>query len=196
MARDYRGGPNRKCGIPECSRRVGHKGARGLCSRHYQRWLATGSPVGTRRVSDESRFFAKVRQAGECWKWIASTDGSGYGMFSASAGMGRKRTERAHRWSYQFLRADIPTGLELDHLCRNRWCVNAWHLEPVTQRVNYERGQSPRRMNQLKAECLNGHPFSPENTYHHPSGSRVCRTCMAHRRQAYQERRAMNRRAA
>ncbi|WP_329126180.1 HNH endonuclease signature motif containing protein [Streptomyces sp. NBC_01353] len=106
------------------------------------------------------------------------------------------RIERAHRWAFSFLRAPIPEGLELDHLCRNRACVNPWHLEPVTGRINWERGHSPWRLNGLKEACHQGHPFTPENTYRNPQGSRVCRACMAKHRQAYQERQANKRRAA
>lgn len=187
-------GPHRPCKVPGCRRPVGRKGARGWCSRHYQRWMKTGSPTGSARPSDEARFFCKVQQDGECWRWTACQDQSGYGMFSTSAGLGKKRTTRAHRWCYVFLRGEIPKGLELDHLCRNRWCVNPWHLEPVTNRVNWERGVSPWRLNDLKEECLHGHPFTPENTYHHPQGRRVCRACVAKSRQAYEERQAAKKR--
>lgn len=192
-------GPNRPCKISGCSRPVGYKGARGWCSKHYQRWMKTGHPLGSNKPSAESRFFAKVRQLGDCWIWVASKDQSGYGMFSDANSRSKSahtHIERAHRWSYTFLRAEIPDGLQLDHLCRNRACVNPWHLEPVTHLVNWERGISPWRLNDLKDECLQGHPFTPDNTYHHPQGSRVCRACMAKHRQAYEQRQAEKRRAA
>ncbi|MGW1814203.1 HNH endonuclease [Streptomyces sp. NPDC002125] len=117
-------------------------------------------------------------------------------MFSNSAGRGKKRTERAHRWSYAYLRCEIPAGLEIDHLCRNRGCVNPWHLEPVTPLVNWERGISPWRLNDLKDRCHQGHPFTPDNTYYHPAGSRVCRRCRAMHQQRYDERQTQKRRAA
>lgn len=175
------------CIVEGCLALVGPKGARGLCSRHYQRLLSTGHPTGTNRVSDEIRFFAKVIQSGDCWEWTGSKDSSGYGTFSNSAGIGRKKTAKSHRWSYAFLRAEIPAGLDLDHLCRNRACVNPWHLEPVTPRVNYERGFSIQAINGAKTMCLNGHPFTPDNTYRNPKGSRICRTCMQHHRQVYEK---------
>lgn len=147
-------------------------------------------------MSEVDRFFAKVQQEGDCWVWTACKDGSGYGMFSNSAGRGKKWTERSHRWSYSYFRSEIPAGLEIDHLCRNRGCVNPWHMEPVTPLVNWERGISPWRLNGLKDQCHLGHPFTPDNTYHHPSGSRVCRRCSAMHREAYEERKGQKRRAA
>lgn len=192
-------GPNRPCSVEGCGTPVGLKGARGWCSRHYQRWMRTGHPLGTSRRSSEARFFDKVQQVGDCWIWMASKDQSGYGMFSdhdSPSKSAHTQVERAHRWSYAFLRAEIPDGLQLDHLCRIRDCVNPWHLEPVTNRVNWERGISPWRINGLKSECSKGHPFTPENTYRHPQGSRVCRACSATHRQAYQERQAMRKRRA
>jgi hypothetical protein len=176
------------CSVDDCRTLVGPKGARGLCSRHYQRMLSTGSPTGTSRPSSEARFFAMVRQQGECWEWTGSKDSSGYGSFSDSAGAGRKVGVKAHRWSYAFMRVEIPAGLELDHLCRNRACVNPWHLEPVTRFVNTMRGQSIQAINARKTTCKRGHPFDSENTYQRPGGSRVCRACMRTLREAYEQR--------
>nr|WP_157095381.1 HNH endonuclease [Hoyosella altamirensis] len=89
---------------------------------------------------------------------------------------------RAHRWAYIQLISDIPDGLQLDHLCRVRACVNPWHLEPVTPYVNWERGNSPVRANRDKTHCKQGHEFIPENTYVNPAGSRICRECMKQHR--------------
>jgi hypothetical protein len=133
---------------------------KGYCHMHYRRVQRTGSPQG---ATPEWRFFTKVSQSGDCWEWH-KTDRAGYGtQFYAML---------PHRWSYEYFRAPIPDGLELDHLCRNRRCVNPWHLEPVTRRVNAMRGVGS------KEACVNGHPYTEENTYRHPSkGTRGCRTC-------------------
>ncbi|WP_354643940.1 HNH endonuclease signature motif containing protein [Kitasatospora camelliae] len=186
---------SRPCAIEGCSNLVGRKGAGGLCSKHYQRKLATGSATGTRRPSAEARFFEKVREDNGCWTWTGAVDRSGYGLLSNSAGLDRKRMVKAHRWCYEFLRAEIPPRLELDHLCRNRACVNPWHLEPVTSRVNTLRGRSFSAANARKSACHRGHPFTPANTYVNPAGSRICRACSAASRTAYEQRKSLKKAA-
>lgn len=100
------------------------------------------------------RFWSKVEMSEpqECWEWTAYRNDKGYGTF----GMGRV-TKKAHRVAYELVRGPIPEGLELDHLCRNRGCVNPFHLEAVTSRVNTLRGSVPR------THCSKGHERSPEN---------------------------------
>lgn len=80
-----------------------------------------------------------MRAAGalDCWNWLGAKDRKGYGAFS-TGGRGASNTY-AHRWSYVALIADIPDGLQLDHLCHNPSCVNPWHLEPVTREENLAR---------------------------------------------------------
>jgi hypothetical protein len=83
----------------------------------------------------EGRFFRKVTmaRAEECWLWTGALT-KGYGAFRNSG----KRYE-AHRWAYEFLRGEIPSGLTIDHLCREKTCVNPWHLELVTRQENARR---------------------------------------------------------
>jgi len=145
------------CSVDGC--RAEHL-AKGYCQRHYSRVRRTGSPEG---ATVDWRFFSKVRQVGDCWEW-RHTDSNGYGT--------QFQRTLPHRWAYEYLRAPIPEGLELDHLCRNRRCVNPWHLEPVTRRVNAMRGVGS------KETCVNGHPYTEENTYRDPTkGKRGCRAC-------------------
>lgn len=137
-----------------------------MCSPCYRRWRRNGT---AERATEAAKFFARVARETEdgCWEWDRA-DLAGYGSQFVFDG----RRTLPHRWAYSFLRADIPEGLELDHLCRNRRCVNPWHLEPVTRRENAMRGIGS------KQTCVHGHPYTPENTYIHPSkGSRMCRTC-------------------
>jgi hypothetical protein len=78
----------------------------------------------------------------------------------------------AHRMAYELARDPIPAGLVIDHLCRNKRCVNPSHLEAVEQRVNLLRGET----NSAKTHCINGHEFTPDNTYMW-QGKRSCRAC-------------------
>lgn len=98
---------------------------------HYKRWKRMGR---IEKPTAEERFFSRLTQVGDCWMWHR-LDKNGYGGPFFVDG----KPWLPHRWSYSFLRADIPEGLELDHMCRNRGCVNPWHLEPVTRSENAKR---------------------------------------------------------
>lgn len=80
----------------------------------------------------------------------------------------------AHRFMYEAMVAEIPDGLQLDHLCRTRACCNPYHLDPVTPGVNSRRGA---RQGYRAQRCIHGHAKTPENTYVSPKGLRRCRTC-------------------
>lgn len=96
-----------------------------------------------------------------------------YGSFSAKG----KRV-LAHRWAYEHEVGPIPSGLEIDHLCMNRACVNVLHLEPVTHLENMKRSRVwERNQNTGKTHCHRGHPFSEANTYVKKDGARMCKTC-------------------
>lgn len=120
------------------------------------------------------RFWDKVQpQASGCWQWTGSRrGGSGYG----DIGFGHTRSELAHRLAYSIMVAPIPAGMQIDHLCRNRQCVNPSHLEVVTPRVNSLRGQGFAAMNARKTHCVRGHPLIGANTLLY-RGWRYCRLC-------------------
>jgi hypothetical protein len=100
-----------------------------------------------------------------CWLWGGTVDTKGYGQLHVGG-----RLLRAHRVSYELNKGAIPAGLELDHKCRVRRCVNPEHLEPVTHRENLRRGGLLRR----RESCKNGHPLTPENLR---KNGRMCAVC-------------------
>jgi len=121
------------------------------------------------------RFSEKTRVVGDCIEWTGTIDKYGYGQFRPTGGSNMG----AHRWSYEYHVGPIPEGLQIDHVCRNRKCVNPEHLEPVTARENLFRSPiAPAALNAAKTHCLRNHPLSGENLYLHPnSGRRGCREC-------------------
>ena len=127
-------------------------------------------------MTELERFWAKVDKTADCWLWTASLS-DGYGKFNNG------KNWRAHRYMWLIiLRREIPEGLVLNHLCRNRHCVNPQHLETTTQEGNV------RYSSQLVTHCPAGHEYSEANTYFATSGGRqpfrMCRACHRERERA------------
>lgn len=161
------------CVIDECDRPAFK---RGMCSLHYVRWQKHGDPLREpTRLTLAERFWLKTDKTDGCWVWKASLR-DGYGVFAVDG-----QARPAHRVAYELLVGLVPEGLVLDHLCRNRACVNPAHLEPVTDKVNILRGESVSAKNRVKTHCLRGHEFTPENTRVY-NGGRWCIACAPVRR--------------
>ena len=128
------------------------------------------------------RLISKVdwKSEGSCWDWLGTINEYGYPKISIE-----NHPRRAHRISYEAFIGPIPKGLDLDHLCRNRKCINPKHLEPVTRKENLNRspitfwrgGQTTAKIKKSRTHCKHGHEWSEENTYIHTYGWRVCREC-------------------
>lgn len=110
-----------------------------------------------------------------CWLWVHTLMRDGYGLVWMNG-----KTTVAHRAIYEALVGPISDGLDLDHLCRVRSCVNPEHLEPVTHAENCRRGEGGKetgRQMASKTHCPQGHPYSGANLYVNPKGGRHCREC-------------------
>lgn len=148
--------------------------------------------MGNAAKPEADRFFPKVafvdkwHDGTRCLEWQAALSG-GYGAFYSSK-TGR-RNYQAHRWIYERWVGPIPDGFHIDHLCRNRACVNAAHLEVVSPGENVLRGEGFSAVNARKTECKEGHPFDETNTYIAPNGARLCRRCRREAVRRYDERR-------
>ncbi|MEU5130018.1 HNH endonuclease signature motif containing protein [Streptomyces mobaraensis] len=119
------------------------------------------------------RFLDRIGESSKgCWQWSGPLDRDGYGRVWHNG-----RNALAHRVAYEMLRGPIPAGLELDHLCRNRACVNPHHLDAVPHRTNVLRGTSWAARRARQTHCLRGHEFTEDTTYRAPNGTRKCRVC-------------------
>jgi len=131
-----------------------------------------------------ARFWASIEKTNGCWLW--------HGAIGSVTGYGSLGPFTVHRYSYELHVGPIPKGMQIDHLCRVRACVNPDHLEVVTPRENYLRGVSLPAQNARKTHCVHGHEFSPDNIFWTHQGWRTCKTCiLSGQRQRRASRRAV-----
>jgi hypothetical protein len=122
-----------------------------------------------------------------CWLWLGSYSHNGYGQVWFNGG-----NLRAHRVFWEDENGPIPDGLELDHLCKVRCCVNPAHLEAVTRKENIRRseaGLERGRQQMAKKRCPRGHEYSGENLYRYADGHRACRACRRAAQNRYHQKR-------
>lgn len=129
----------RPCSVAGCDR---EHYERDLCASHYGRWWRHGDPLGGR---PKGGTMAQLEQhfqiaATGCWEWTGARLQAGYGIVGVVKG-----SRLAHRAVYEATRGPIPAGLQVDHLCRNKACVNPDHLEAVTPAENTRRAIAARK---------------------------------------------------
>lgn len=133
--------------------------------------------------------YVRVLENG-CWEWVGGLSTAGYGYFYVGTGRSDGKKVLAHRLCYQKLVGEIPDGLDLDHLCRYRPCVNPFHHEPVTRKVNTRRGVGVGKNKPLHTHCPKGHELVNGNLVM-SGGRRRCRQCRQASNRASRERRGV-----
>jgi hypothetical protein len=166
--------PSRVCKVDGCDRPIE---VVGTCQMHYQRIRKHGSydKRDPRWGPLRERLWAKVQKTETCWFWTGAHNGTGYGQIA----VGSKKFY-VHRLSWEWARGPIPKGLQVDHLCMVRHCVNPDHMEIVTPKVNCNRGygaQVSAAIQLAKTHCPQGHEYVPENIRLNGKGGRGCREC-------------------
>ena len=146
-------------------------------------WLKDGYKDSRGRFQRpvEERFWERVRKTEGCWEWLGVRR-EGYGISKIQI-RGRQIPFFAHRVAYELTKGPIPEGMTLDHLCRNRGCVNPAHLEPVTAVENTMRGYGVGAVNSRKQFCPRGHPLTEGNLVGGDlrDGHRKCLICKRER---------------
>lgn len=157
------------------------------CGRERQR--RSRERHGLIGKTPEQRFWANVTKLPDdceransdiltqgCYRWTGNiSPDTGYGRLGIDYDQ-----DYAHRISYKWFVGPIPDGLQIDHVCRNRWCVNWTHLEPVPRRENLIRGEGFAGQQSRRTHCPKGHPYEGDNLFY-SQGKRKCRACVRER---------------
>lgn len=143
--------------------------------------------VSSRAAPPEERFwnFVELIPFHSCWEWVGCKNKWGYGAFNP--GPKSKIGTQAHRFSYTRFKGEIPIGLVLDHLCKNRACVNPEHLQPVSQRENVLRSDSI--IGKPVTKCNRGHEYNKKTTYLY-RGCKHCKICKVLRLREWRKKQA------
>lgn len=174
------------CRTPGAVQKCGTEMRGSVRKERRRRFQVHPFTAGTRmpRVAAEERFdsFVPRLPRSRCWPWLGYVRPNGYGRFMVAAG----KPVYAHRFAWERIHGKIPKPLVIDHLCRNRACVNPAHLEVVTQRENLLRSPlTTSSRNAARKRCNSGHKFDGVST----EGFRKCNRCRRERRQRERQRR-------
>lgn len=153
------------------------------------------SSVDVMDDQQRARFWAsaQVGTPTECWPWLRCTKPRGYGVFNVYVPNRGRTYFLPHRVAWELTHGAIPAGLQIDHLCRQRSCVNPAHLDLVTSKENTLRGVGITAQAARRKHCKRGHAWTPENTRHDGAGRR-CLTCrMEYERQTAERKRERRR---
>lgn len=124
------------------------------------------------------RFSSRIKPVnGGCWQFSGHKNHDGYSKICFRFGSKRRISAYAHRVVFLLHGIELIHELELDHKCRNRWCVNPAHITQVSHKENVLRGLAPSSVNKKKTHCKNGHEFADGNTYIGSNNGRGCRLC-------------------
>jgi len=176
------------CTMDGCGRQA-RNGTSAYCEMHYTRVKRHGdaaiAKVDHTPARERWKTSYTVDSDNGCWNWTGPIyKGQGHGFIQDGAA----NRYMAHRYVWEQIVGPIAKGLVLDHLCKNKACVNPEHLEAVPQEINAYRGGVDGG-NAAKTHCSYGHEYSPENTYITNNGWRACRACNRRRQRELRQRR-------
>lgn len=167
-----------KCSVEGCASETIFAVRLQMCLSHYRALRRYGKPelVAPQAIEERIKRFMAPQPNG-CIEWTGGIDTPGYGAIRYEG-----KRWRAHRLIYTLFRNPIPERKILDHLCRNRRCVNLDHLELTTQSVNIARSSNAFAKQREATHCRRGHPFDLFNTAIRNGRWRVCKSCSEERR--------------
>jgi HNH endonuclease len=139
--------------------------------------------LASQDLRQKANFWRHVERREDCLIWVGCRTKKGYGHFMYR----NRKLYAAHRLAWIWANGQIPNGMQIDHLCRNRSCVNPVHMELVTNKINQFRGQSVSGLSFWKIRCSEGHLLLGDNLYPWQKNRRTCRICHNARETRYRE---------